>query len=119
MKNELKYIETKNEKFPLAYTLNVMEAIQSEYGTLDEWANLIEPKEGGEPNLKALLFFFKEAINEGIEIENESSDKSRELINSKKAGRIISEIGFEQAGNKLKELTIDMTSGDETNTEKN
>ena len=113
MKNELKYIETKTEKFPFTYTLNVMEALQTEYGTLDEWSNLIEPKEDGEPNLRALLFFFKEAINEGIEIENENTSEKRNLIDHKKAGRIISEIGFEEAGKKLKELIVDVSEGKE------
>ena len=118
MKTDMKYIETKKEKFPFAYTLNVMEALQSEYGSLDEWANLIEPKEEGEPNLKALLFFFKEAINEGIEIENEESTTPRALIDNKKAGRIISEIGFDEAGKKLKDLVVDVGNETDSN-EKN
>lgn len=70
MIDKITYLETDSEKFPLAFTLNVMESIQNEYGTLSEWSELIKNKK--EPNIKALKFFITEAINEGIDIENGS-----------------------------------------------
>ena len=70
MIDKITYLETDSERFPLAFTLNVMESIQNEYGTLSEWSELIRNKK--EPNIKALKFFITEAINEGIEIENGS-----------------------------------------------
>ena len=73
MIDKITYLETDSEKFPLAFTLNVMESIQDEYGTLSEWSELIRKQK--EPNIKALKFFITEAINEGIDIENEKSDE--------------------------------------------
>ena len=35
-----------------------------------------------------------EAINEGIEIENEKHGEKRKLLTSKQVGRILTEIGF-------------------------
>ena len=70
MIDKITYLETDSEKFPLAFTLNVMEALQNEYGTLSEWSELIRNQK--EPNIKALKFFITEAINEGIDIENGS-----------------------------------------------
>ena len=96
MNNDMKYLLTKDKKYPFIYSLNVMSAIQSKYGSLDDWANLIEPKEGKkEPNIEALLFFFKEAINEGIDIENEKLKEPISFVNEKKVGSIISEIVIE------------------------
>ena len=62
--NEINYLQLENgEKFPFIYSLNVMSAIQKKYGSIDNWANKVEPKGGKrEPNIDALLFFFTEAI---------------------------------------------------------
>lgn len=114
MGNEIKYIELKNEKFPMVFSLNVIEAIQTEFGSLNDWKELIEPKDGGEINLKALLFAFKEAINEGIDIENENLHGNKSFISERKAGRIITELGLSEAGNQLKQIVVDSTKGDNT-----
>lgn len=107
MNNDMKYLVTKDKKYPFIYSLNVMSAIQSKYGSLDDWANLIEPKEGKkEPNIEALLFFFKEAINEGIDIENEKLKEPVAFVNEKQVGRIISEVGIEEAGKQLKDAVV-------------
>lgn len=115
MKSEIKYLETKTEKYPFIYTLNVMEAIQLEYGSIGKWSDLIE--NGNEPDIRALIFFFKEAINEGIEIENENNESNRSLVDMKKVGRIITEIGINNAGTKLKDMII-ASSGSDKPTEK-
>ena len=114
MGNEIKYIELKNEKFPMVFSLNVIEAIQIEFGSLNDWKELIEPKDGGETNLKALLFAFKEAINEGIDIENENLHGNKSFISERKAGRIITELGLSEANNQLKQIVVDSTKGDDT-----
>lgn len=102
MIDKITYLETNSEKFPLAFTLNVMESIQDEYGTLSEWSELIRNKK--EPNIKALKFFITEAINEGIEIENEKSSEKRVPITSSKAGRIITEIGLKKVANTITKM---------------
>ena len=102
MIDKITYLETDSEKFPLAFTLNIMEALQDEYGTLSEWSELIRNQK--EPNIKALKFFITEAINEGIDIENEKSDEKRASITSSKAGRIITEIGFQKVAKTINKM---------------
>ena len=76
------YLETETEKFPLIFTLNVMESIQEKYRTIEAWSNLIQ--RDGEPDIKALKFFITEAINEGLEIEAEKTGKKMTPITAKK-----------------------------------
>ena len=111
MIDKITYLETDSEKFPLAFTLNVMESIQDEYGTLSEWSELIRNKK--EPNIKALKFFITEAINEGIEIENEKSGEKRVSITSSKAGRIITEIGLKKVANTITKMITESMPHDE------
>ena len=75
MIDKVNYLETKTEKYPLVFSLNVMEAIQDKYESIEKWSSLIQ--KNGEPDIKALKFFMTEAINEGIEIENEKNNEKR------------------------------------------
>lgn len=111
MIDKITYLETDSEKFPLAFTLNVMESIQDEYGTLSEWSELIRNKK--EPNIKALKFFITEAINEGIEIENEKSSEKRVPIASSKAGRITTEVGLKKVANTIIKMITESMPHDE------
>ena len=114
MGNDIRYLKTKNETFTFTYSLNVMEALQNEFGSLNEWSDMVEPKDGSEPKIKALLFFFKEAINEGIDIENENSNQPRKFVNERKVGRIITELGVKTVLEQLKGTVIDAGSNDDT-----
>lgn len=111
MIDKITCLETDLEKFPLVFTLNVMESIQNEYETLSNWSELIRSKK--EPNIKALKFFITEAINEGIEIENEKSGEKRVSISSSKAGRIITEIGLKKVANTITKMITESMSHDE------
>ena len=99
MVDKINYLETETEKFPLVFTLNVMESIQEKYGTIEAWSNLIQ--RDGEPDIKSLKFFITEAINEGLEIEAEKTGEKPKAITSKKAGRILTEIGLSGAASKI------------------
>ena len=107
----INYLETETEKFPLVFTLNVMESIQEKYGTIEAWSNLIQ--RDGEPDIKALKFFITEAINEGLEIEAERTGEKPKAITSKKAGRILTEIGLSGAANKIMATISDSVEMDE------
>ena len=49
MKEKITYLETSNGiKYPLIFTLNVMEEIQDEYESLEKWMDLIK---ANEPNI--------------------------------------------------------------------
>ena len=112
MVDKINYLETKTEKFPLVFTLNVMEAIQEKYGTIENWSNLIQ--RDGEPDIKALKFFITEAINEGLEIEAERTGEKRKAITSKKAGRILTEIGLSGTASKIMATISDSVEMDKT-----
>ena len=99
MVDKINYLETETEKFPLVFTLNVMESIQEKYGTIEAWSNLIQ--RDGEPDIKALKFFITEAINEGLEIEAEKTGEKPKAITAKKAGRILTEIGLSGVASKI------------------
>jgi hypothetical protein len=95
MLEEISHIQVGETRYPLAFTLNVMEAIQEKYGSIDKWSTLIQKP--GEPDIKALKFFITEAINEAIDIENEKTGQKRKAITLKQAGRILTEYGISNA----------------------
>jgi hypothetical protein len=101
MLDKIIYLENGDKKYPLAFSLNVMESIQNEYGSLDAWSNLAQNSK--EPNIKVLKFFITEAINEGLEIENSDS----EPISTKQVGRILTEVGLLNAAKKIRSLISD------------
>ena len=111
MLNKINYLETETERYPLVFTLNVMEAIQEKYGSIEAWSNLIQ--RDGEPDIKALKFFITEAINEGLEIEAERNGEKPKVITAKKAGRILTEIGLSGAANKIMATISDSVEMDE------
>lgn len=107
-------IEYKEKVYKLVFNLNVMEAIQGEYGTLDEWGALTDGK-NGEPSAKAVIFGFTEMINEGIDIENDENGTEVKPLTLKQVGRMISEVGLENATKKLNETVIESTKSEEKN----
>lgn len=121
MLNIMEHIETRQEKYPISFTFNVMEKIQEKYGSMTKWEHEIlgekevikEDKKGrkikvwestDEPNFSALKYCLTESINEGIDIENEENNTNRSFVTEKKVGRIITEIGINQVSKKLFEL---------------
>ena len=103
MIDKLEYLDDGESKYPMAFTINVMEAAEEEYGGLENWAKLMD---SSEPSYKALKFMVLEIINEGIDIENEKlkDDKKKDALTSKQVGRLISRIGLEEIGMKVFKL---------------
>ena len=112
MIDKINYLETESEKYPLVFSLNVMEAIQDKYGSIDKWSSLIQ--KNGEPDSKALKFFMTEAINEGIEIENEKNNEKRKSVTSKQVGRILTEVGLSDTANKIMTTISESIQTDDT-----
>ena len=71
MKN-ISEIEYNGKKLKLVFNLNVMEEIQEEFGSVDNWGKLTDGA-SGEVNIKALKFGFTAMINEAIDIENDEN----------------------------------------------
>jgi len=111
MQEKIKHIKVNDIEYPLVFNLNVMEKIQDEYGTVENWGELTDGKikEDGtrqEINLKAIKFGITEMINEGIDIENENQGNKRAFLTSKQVGRIITELGLEKISNNIHETVI-------------
>lgn len=114
MKSKLQEIEYKDKTYKLAFDLNVMEAIQDEFGSIEAWGKLIEPEEG-EPSIKALVFGATQMINEGIEISNEEDGTDDKPLTHRKVARILTEVGLESVTDKVKQTAIDSTADDSKN----
>ena len=107
-------IQYKEKEYALVFNLNVMERIQEEYGSLEEWGNLTDGK-SGEPNAKAVIFGFTEMINEGIDIANDENGTNEKPLTRKQVGRMITEVGLAQATNVLNDTVVKSTESNEKN----
>lgn len=107
-------IQYKDKTYKLVFNLNVMECIQEEYGTIDKWAELTDGA-SGEPNAKAVIFGFREMLNEGIDIANEENGTEDKPLSLKQVGRLITEVGLLQATSALNETVINSTKSEEKN----
>jgi hypothetical protein len=114
MKSKLQEIEYKGKTYKLAFDLNVMEAIQDEYGSIEAWGKLVEPEEG-EPNIKALVFGATQMINEGIEISNDENASDEKQLTHRKVARILTEVGLESVTSKVQQTVVDSAADDSKN----
>lgn len=114
MKEVTSKINYKGNEYKLVFNLNVMEEIQDEYKTLENWGSLTDGK-SGEVNVKALVFGITAMINEGIEIDNEDNGKNDPPLSHKKVARIISEIGLNKAAQDMNDLVVESAGSDEKN----
>lgn len=112
MKDFYSEFELNGKKYVLCFDLNVMEAIQAEYGSIDKWSALTEGKETGEADASAILFGFTEMLNEGIDIMNEQNGTNDKPLTKKQVGRILTQYGMEGVAEKLSE-TITKAGKDE------
>lgn len=119
MKEMYNTIEYKGREYKLAFNLNTMEAIQEEYGTIGKWGELTDGtakgKSKGEPNAKAVIFGFREMLNEGIDIDNEENGTDIKPFTLKQVGRLITEIGLLEATQRLNKTVVDSTQSTEKN----
>lgn len=114
MKSKLHEIEYQGKTYKLAFDLNVMEAIQDEFGSIEAWGKLVEP-EDGEPNIKALVFGATQMINEGIEISNDEDGTDEKPLTHRKVARILTEVGLESVTSKVQQTVVDSAADDSKN----
>lgn len=114
MKDAHGEIQYKDKTYRLVFNLNVMEAIQEEYGSIEKWGELTDGTDG-EPNAKAVIFGFREMINEGIDMENEDNGTDIKPLSLKQVGRIITEVGITESTQTLNQTVIDSTQSAEKN----
>ena len=114
MKDESQTLTYKGKDYKLVFNLNVMEAIQEEYGSIDKWGQLTG-SEGEEPNAKAVIFGFTQMLNEGIDISNEENGTEEKPLTLKQVGRLLTDFGMDKAGEKLASAVSKSTkTGNET-----
>ena len=68
-----------------------------------------------EPNAKAVIFGLTEMINEGIMIDNEENGKNEPLLTKRQVGRIITEVGLQNATKVLNDTVIESVQSNEKN----
>lgn len=115
MRDAMQTIEYRGKTYKLAFDLNVMEAIQSGYGSIEAWGRLTEPEDGSEPNIRALVFGVTEMINEGIDISNDENGTDEKWLTHKQVARILTEVGLESVAEKMQKSVIDSTEDDSKN----
>lgn len=102
----------KEKEYKLVFNLNVMEAIQDEYGTIDKWTELTSGS-NGEANCKAIKFGYTEMLNEGLSIEAEENGTEFKPVTKAFVGRMLTEIGLENMTKALHDTVIESTKTDE------
>ena len=105
-----------DKDYTLIFNLNVMQAIQEEYVTVEEWGNLTDGK-NGEVNAKALIFGLAAMLNESIEINNEEKGINDPILNLKQVGRLISKMGLKKATEVLNTAVVEGTKSDNSKNE--
>ena len=109
--------DVNGKKYTLVFNLNVMQAIQEEYGTIQAWGALTDRKSGTEIDAKALIFGLREMLNEAIDIANETKElaNKEQFLTLKQVGRIITQIGLKESAEQLNQLIIESTKSEEKN----
>ena len=110
MREVSKSIEYKGKELKLVFNLNVMEVIQDEYGAVETWAHKTDG-DGGEPDIKALIFGMAAMLNEGIEIDNEERPPEDRLapLTHKQVGRILTDLGIQNSTTAVNDIVIEST----------
>lgn len=117
MKEVSKTLSYKGRDYKIVFNLNVIEAIQKEYGSLEAWGDLTDGKRKDkngkkvdtEVDFTALIFGIQEAINEGIDIDNEDREEKLPFLNHRQVARMISELGQAKVTEELNNLVIEST----------
>ena len=112
MKDNAGKITYKEKEYKVVFNLNVMEAIQEEYGTIDNWTELTSGA-NQEVNVKALKFGYTEMLNEGLSIEAEEKGEEYKPVTPAFVGRMLTDIGLENMTKTLQDTVIESTKTDE------
>ena len=112
MIDNLGKLEVGDKTYPIVFNLNILELIQEEYGTIDDWQDLLTGADGI-PNIKCLKWSFTQFINEGLDIENEIAENKRPFVTEKQVGRLLGQIGWDKATSSLFGLVSNSTPDSE------
>ena len=114
MKDYYGEFQYKDRVYKTVFNLNVMEAIQKEYGSVNRWGELTEG-EDGEADAQAFIFGFREMLNEGIDIDNEEEGTHIPFFTHKQVGRMLTEIGLRKVATMVHETVLNSSKSEEKN----
>lgn len=114
MQDVIKTFTVDGKEYPIVFNLNVMQAIQEEYGTITEWGKLTDA-EDDEPNAKAVIFGIREMINEGLDIRAEETGEEYKPLTLKQVGRLITALGLSGAAQTMNETVVESTKSTKKN----
>ena len=112
MKDNAGTVTYKEKEYKVVFNLNVMEAIQEEYGTIDKWTELTSGTDQ-EVNIKALKFGYTQMLNEALSIEAEEKGEEYKPLTPAFVGRMLTDIGLENMTKTLQNTVIESTKTDE------
>ena len=112
MKDNAGTVTYKEKEYKVVFNLNVMEAIQEEYGTLDKWTELTSGA-NQEVNVKALKFGYTQMLNEALSIEADEKGEEYKPLSSAFVGRMLTDIGLDTMTKTLQNTVIESTQTDE------
>ena len=101
LKEKIIHLENGDEKYPLLFSTNVMETLQTEFDEVDVFKKM--QGSGIIPDMRILNFMLTEIINEGIKYTNRFKDKKREFISKEEVGWLITDVGWETSFKLIKE----------------
>lgn len=117
MKKNVVFFDCNDKKIPITFNINVMEEIQSEYGSVSKWTDCLESADGAK--IKDLKFGLGAMINEAIDMLNDENGTDVKLLNNKQIGRMLSEVGFQNVISTIQELIVESTKTESESETKN
>jgi hypothetical protein len=98
--SEVTEIEYHGKKFYMAFTLNVMQDFQAEYGNINVLFSEVEKcqKDPMSVNMKMFIDLFRMMFVEGAEMHNEDTGEEVVAPTQRQAGRIVQSMGLGKAG---------------------
>lgn len=114
MKDISKTLEYRGKTYKIVFNLNVMELIQERFGTVEAWGEAMSSEQGKEPKASDIIYGFWCMINEGIDIDNEDKPENERIkpLTLKQVGRMLTEVGINEAAGQMKDLVVDSTKAD-------
>jgi len=112
MKDNAGKIIYKEKEYKVVFNLNVMEAIQEEYGTIEKWTELTSGAEQ-EVNVKALKFGYTQMLNEALSIEADEKGEEFKPVTPIFVGRMLTDIGLDTMTKTLQDTVIESTKTDD------
>ena len=93
MKDISDTLEYKGKQYKIVFDFNVMQDLQEEYGTFNNWVEEAYGKKSGEPSVKALSFAIMSMVNNGIDEANEDRkpEEQEKYITARTANRMLTE----------------------------